>query len=79
MISIAKSKIETMIPSLSVDSLLQVHALHNLLEIKNDSTEETNAYTKELERLEWKYLENSINLVCIQQYPSLYIIIPFEN
>lgn len=50
----------------SVDSLLQVHAIHNLLEIsekENDSPEDTNEHTKELEQLEWKYLTNSINLV----------------
>lgn len=52
----------------SVDSLLQVHALHNLLEIgeiENNSAEESSEYTKELERLEWKYLDNSITLVSI--------------
>ncbi|KAG4066978.1 hypothetical protein HA402_007726 [Bradysia odoriphaga] len=52
--------------TICVDSLLQVHALYNLLEInevENVSPEKVDEYTKELERLEWKYLENSINLV----------------
>lgn len=49
-----------------MDSLLQVHALYNLLEInevENVSPEKVDEYRKELERLELKYLENSINLV----------------
>ncbi|KAJ6644541.1 E3 ubiquitin-protein ligase SHPRH, partial [Pseudolycoriella hygida] len=49
-----------------VDSLLQVHALHNLIEITeptNDANDQREEYKKDLERLEWKYLDNSVNLV----------------
>lgn len=65
---LSKQKTEHFLRSHSVDSLLQIHALHNLLEINefiSVPSEEVAEYTKELEGLEWKYLKDSIELVRI--------------
>lgn len=51
----------------SVDTLLQMHALHNLNEVMvmqgNVNYEDKDEHQKEYERLEWKYIQNSSNLV----------------
>lgn len=51
----------------SVDSLLQIHAIHNLFETMEMQGQSNYAdkeqHQNEYERLEWKYLENSSQLV----------------
>lgn len=47
-----------------VDSLLQIHAIHNLLSIDGTVTlDEKQNYQTELNALEAKYLEKNVNLV----------------
>lgn len=53
----------------SVDSLLQVHALHNLLDVlslSNIDEPDKDKYQSELVRLEAKYMTNCSELVCIR-------------
>ncbi|XP_075154307.1 E3 ubiquitin-protein ligase SHPRH [Haematobia irritans] len=45
--------------NITVDSLLQIHALHNIMEIKkleNDTLDNIEAFQKQYNALEWKYL-----------------------
>lgn len=52
----------------SVDSLLQIHALHNLLQIlplvgQADDNDESAGYKQSLNRLQSKFMDNSNSLV----------------
>lgn len=50
----------------SVDSLLQIHALHNLLLMKTEMCLPDNLikdYETELDRLEWKYIQSNADIV----------------
>lgn len=50
--------------SISVDTLLQIHAIHNLLEIDSSiGAEERTSFDVDLNKLEAKYLEKYVNLV----------------
>ena len=49
--------------TVSVDSLLRIHALHNLVDIVNvlqdvDELKKTQEYMEECNKLEWKYISN---------------------
>lgn len=48
----------------SVDSLLQIHAIHNLLLVDTSiKTDESELFEADLNKLELKYLEKYVNLV----------------
>lgn len=52
------------VASISVDTLLQIHAIHNLLSVDTSiGPEERASFEAELSRLEAKYLEKYVNLV----------------
>ena len=76
-INVAKNELEQAIKSyksvlrlanehqgtISVDSLLRIHALHNLVNIVNitqdkDELKKTQEYLEECNKLEWKYISN---------------------
>lgn len=49
---------------ISVDTLLQIHAIHNLLDVDTSiGTDETALFHEDLNKLEAKYLEKYVNLV----------------
>lgn len=49
---------------LSVDTLLQVHALHNLLLVNTTLTpDKRNDYESELHKLEWKHIHKNATLI----------------
>ncbi|XP_055611063.1 E3 ubiquitin-protein ligase SHPRH [Uranotaenia lowii] len=57
--------------AISVDSLLQIHALHNLIEVidmkrtqgEDTSSEDVPAYEERCAKLEWKYIQTYSNIV----------------
>lgn len=47
-----------------MDTLLQVHAIHNLLQIDTSlTTDERTEYEMELHELEWKYIHKNATLI----------------